>query len=117
MNRIKELRKRLKLSQDSLADKLHVHQTAISQWERGLTAPDIDNLRNMSELFSVSIDYLLGRSDLPAADSVEIKENQPAALSGSELDESLVSDLTSLSPHEVQRVLDFIAGLKASRKE
>lgn len=117
MNNIKELRKKMGLSQEGLAQLLHVHQTAISQWERGTTLPDIDNLQHMSEYFSVSVDYLLGRTDLPAAAPVSAKENQPAPVSGSELDEQLISDLTSLSPHEVQRVLDFIAGLKASRKD
>ena len=116
MNRIKELRKRLGLSQDSLADILHVHQTAISQWERGLTSPDIDNLQHMSELFSVSVDYLLGRTDFIAADPVETKENQPAA-KGDELDDNLINLLVDLSPSEVQRVLDFVSGIKASRKE
>ena len=35
MNRIREVRKAKKLSQTELAEMLHVHQTAVSQWENG----------------------------------------------------------------------------------
>lgn len=60
MNRIKELRKLHGYSQAELSEMLNVHQTAISQWERGSTYPDIVNLKAMSGLFGVSTDYLLG---------------------------------------------------------
>ena len=42
MNRIREVRKAKKLSQTELAEMLHVHQTAVSQWENGKTEPDVD---------------------------------------------------------------------------
>jgi len=65
MERIKVLRKDAGLSQKELAEALGVHQTAVSQWEHGRTMPDIGLLPALAELFKVSVDYLLGRSDDP----------------------------------------------------
>ena len=63
MNRIQELRKSFGYSQQKLAKSLNVHQTAISQWETGRTSPDIEVATAMSQLFGVSLEYLLGISD------------------------------------------------------
>ena len=60
MNRIREVRKAKKLSQTELAEMLHVHQTAVSQWENGKTEPDMDNLCRIADIFGVTVDYLLG---------------------------------------------------------
>lgn len=60
MSRIKELRLDKGLSQESLAKILNVHQTAVSQWEKSRTMPDIELLTKMARHFDVSIDYLLG---------------------------------------------------------
>ena len=45
MNRIYELRKQNGLSQQKLAEILNVHQTAVSQWEKGRTNPDMSILQ------------------------------------------------------------------------
>ena len=64
MNRLKELRlKHGYKNQKELADFLYVNQTAVSQWERGATIPSSQMLLKLSELYGVSIDYLLGRED------------------------------------------------------
>ena len=60
MTRIKELRKMHDMTQVELADFLHVHQTAISQWETGRTAPDIEQYAKMAILFGTTIDDLMG---------------------------------------------------------
>lgn len=63
MNRIRELRKKTGLSQSDLARELHIHQTAISQWETQKTEPDIEKMGAVADFFGVTTDYLLGRSD------------------------------------------------------
>ncbi len=63
MNVIKELRKNKGISQIELAKICSVHQTAISQWENGHTAPDMDSLLKLSDYFYVSVDYLLGKKN------------------------------------------------------
>lgn len=64
MNKIKELRKAKNWSQSILADKLNTSQVNISGWESGKYQPDIDTLLKMSDVFEVSLDYLLGNNAL-----------------------------------------------------
>ena len=52
-------RKRLGLTQATLANKLHVSYQAISAWENASTLPDIDNLCRLAEVFDISLDDLL----------------------------------------------------------
>ena len=53
------LRKKAGMSQEDLAERLNVSRQAISRWELGSTLPDAPNLLKLSDLFGVSIDYLL----------------------------------------------------------
>ena len=55
-----ELRTKNGLSQDALADKLHVTRQAVSRWETGETVPNTETLKLLSKLFDVSINTLLG---------------------------------------------------------
>lgn len=77
MNRFKEMRlaKGFK-TQKELADILFVNQTAVSQWERGVTTPSSQMLPKLSELYGVSINYLLGQTDNPMLTGEE-KEPTP----------------------------------------
>ncbi|MBR6005692.1 MAG: helix-turn-helix domain-containing protein [Clostridia bacterium] len=60
MNPIRECRIERGLSQQKLADMIGVHQTAVSQWEKGRTDPDKQSLLRLSEALGVSADRLLG---------------------------------------------------------
>ncbi|MCM1233981.1 MAG: helix-turn-helix domain-containing protein [Ruminococcus flavefaciens] len=61
MNRLKELRLAHGYkSQKDLAEVLFVNQTAVSQWERGVTTPSSQMLLKLSDMYGVSVDYLLG---------------------------------------------------------
>lgn len=57
---IKTLRKKRGLTQEQLAEYLGVTSRAVSQWERGRTAPDIAQLPILANIFEVSADVLLG---------------------------------------------------------
>lgn len=57
--RIKELRKEKGLTQLQLAELLNVTDKAVSKWEVGETNPDIILLPKISEIFGVTLDYLL----------------------------------------------------------
>lgn len=59
-NTLFELRKRSGLSQQELADKVHVTRQAVSRWETGETQPNTESLQLLSRLFNVSINTLLG---------------------------------------------------------
>lgn len=60
MNRIKLLRNMLGMKQSDFAKRLNVGQATISNWENNRYEPDQDSLIKMSQLFNVSIDYILG---------------------------------------------------------
>lgn len=53
------LRKQKGWSQDDLADNLNLSRQAISKWENDTSKPDIDNIKKISKVFSVTIDDLL----------------------------------------------------------
>ena len=61
--RLYELRMESNLSRAQLAEKLNVSVRLISYWESGQRECDFDMLIKIADLFSVSIDYLLGRKD------------------------------------------------------
>lgn len=62
--RIAEYRKKIKLSQAELAEKLGVTSQAVSKWECGSALPDVDLLLDLSHLYSVSINELLEGSNI-----------------------------------------------------
>ncbi|MCH7323980.1 helix-turn-helix domain-containing protein [Solibacillus sp. MA9] len=57
--RIKEERMKLNLTQQQLAEKIHISRQSISKWERGESYPTIETLIDLSDLFEVTIDELL----------------------------------------------------------
>ena len=65
-----ELRRREGLSQEQLADQLGITRQSVSKWESGAAIPELSKLVALSELFSVSVDYLvkdrLESPELPA---------------------------------------------------
>ena len=57
--KLKSARKNAALSQEQLAEKLCVSRAAVAKWESGKGLPDIENLKAISKLLDVSIDYLV----------------------------------------------------------
>ena len=57
--KLKILRKQKGISQEQLAEKIHVSRQAITKWESGNGIPDIENLIAISALFNESLDSLL----------------------------------------------------------
>ena len=55
-----ELRTKRGLSQEQLAEQVHVTRQAVSRWETGETVPNTETLKLLSRLFDVSINTLLG---------------------------------------------------------
>lgn len=57
--KLKEQRTKQDLSQEQLADKLHIARQSISKWERGEAYPSIGMLLQLSDLFGITVDELL----------------------------------------------------------
>ena len=71
------LRKEKGLSQLQLAEEINVSRQAISRWEIGLAVPSREKLRALSELYNVSVDYLL--SDKTAEDMQKVSKTEDEA--------------------------------------
>lgn len=52
------LRKKKKLTQLELAEKMNYSDKAVSKWEQGATLPDIETLKSLCDFYGVTIDYL-----------------------------------------------------------
>ena len=63
-SRLKTLRKEHNLSQKNLAEILGYSRATIANYEQGVRKPSADILRNLANYFEVSLDYLLGRSNI-----------------------------------------------------
>ena len=77
---IASLRKNNGMTQAELAEKLCYSDKAISKWERGESIPDVTILKQVADLFSVTVDYLLswhdGNEAIPATRDAQSKKNR-----------------------------------------
>ena len=69
---IKRLRQQKEMTQEILAEKLHIVRQTVSKWEKGLSVPDSEMLVRLAEVFEVSVSELLGETSdfVPEKDSV-----------------------------------------------
>ncbi|MEM9680510.1 MAG: helix-turn-helix transcriptional regulator [Bacteroidota bacterium] len=62
--RLASVRKSKKISQDELAKAIGAHAPVIGRYERGEVKPSIEVATNIADALSVSLDYLVGSTDL-----------------------------------------------------
>ena len=63
--RIRDLREDRDWTQKELADRLKISRSAYSAYENGANAPPLEILIALADLYRVSVDYLLFRTDFP----------------------------------------------------
>lgn len=63
MKHIKELREEKGISQQQLAEILSIHRTAVAKYESETISAKTEMLEKLADIFNVSTDYLLGRTD------------------------------------------------------
>lgn len=73
--KIQKLRKQQGLSQEALAEKVTVTRQTISKWELGQSTPDLDFIAQLSDIFSVTSDYLI-KEDMIEPDELPYKKRQ-----------------------------------------
>jgi len=73
--KLQQLRKQKGLTQEQLAELLFVSRTAVSKWESGRGYPNLESLKTISKLFSVSIDNLLSGDELIELAKTENRSN------------------------------------------
>lgn len=83
------------ISQKQLADVIGVSQQSINKYENHNVEPDIDTLIALADFFGISVDYLVGHSEI----------SEPVSqvnLTSSEL--NLIKDLRKLSPRQKESI-------------
>lgn len=94
-NKIINLRESKDWSQAELARRLDVNKSVMNRIESGERKVSSDELKKLSDIFDVSTDYLLGRTD--------VKEKSPTLVAA-----HLDDDLTEEQLDEVKNFIDFI---------
>lgn len=61
--KLQNIRKEKRITQEELADKLNVSRQAVSKWESGQTMPEIEKIIQIAKMYDVSLDYLLKDED------------------------------------------------------
>lgn len=83
--KLMDLRRKSGLSQEQLADRLGVTRQSVSKWESGTAMPELVKLISLSDIFGVSVDYLVkdyleepesagGGDDLSAQQAVRLEK-------------------------------------------
>lgn len=95
-DKIFELRKEKKLTQEKLGEKIGVGKQIISKYEKGTRMPSRETIEKLAGFFAVPVDYLLGNSELQNKSSNNIKEIFES--------DELHWDGRKLSPDEIESV-------------
>ena len=112
LSRIKQLRQEQGLSQRGLAEYLGISQQSINKYENHNIEPDITTLRQIADVFCVSIDYLVEQTD--ERQPVLLRPDDEKPLSGSEC--RLVSEYRQLTPDERMSIDLVIRNYLANRR-
>lgn len=74
--RIKELRKHLKITQSELAEILGVSRSSVNAWEQGISNPSLKYLIELAKTFKTSTDYFLGLDMTATLDISDLEVNE-----------------------------------------
>lgn len=111
---IKKLRKEKRITQEALAEKLGLKQSAITGYETGVSSPSFDGLVKMADVFEVSLDHLVyGHPEddhISTSDKLKAEE-QIRYVSKDEQISILIKDL-SLRMDELQECKEEVKRLK-----
>lgn len=101
--RIKELRQENQLTQESLANQIGITQAALSRIECEVSIPDAALLVRLSDIFQVSIDYILFLSEQrnAASDSTQLQQSFQA----------IISALTDFNPRQRRHLQNFLESI------
>ena len=102
-DRLRQLRKQHKISQDALAKELFVSQQAIGKWENDKATPNPEMLVKIADIFDVSIDYLLGHSDILKIDEKEPTQEEWDSLTDTQ--KLIIELMGKLTPEQQDEIV------------
>ncbi|KAF1341667.1 helix-turn-helix domain-containing protein [Bacillus subtilis] len=112
-DRLVELRKSNKLTQQGLADKLKITRSSLSQYEIGNRQPDYETLKKIADFFEVTTDYLLGYSNTKP---VVEEEKTPYNVTDDPDLQIAFKEAADFSEEARRQTIDFINYLKEKEK-
>ena len=113
MNRLSEIRKERKLNMSEMAKLLGIPYTTYVGYEKEERHLYSDTLKLISGKLGVSIDYLLGRTDVKMPTTQ--KDGEQREEEYEETDVDMIKRLMMLTPEEKMKVDAFVQGLLANR--
>jgi transcriptional regulator with XRE-family HTH domain len=116
--RLAELRKKHKMTQQELANKLGVSRGTIGMYEIGQREPDAETLKKIADFFNTTTDYLLGRTDDPNPPEKTIDDEIMSIMREMGPDVAIMFyDLKGMTDDEKENLKIFLQGLKARREK
>ena len=103
--RLRELREEKQLSMATLSQKIGVSDAAVCKWENDTTEPKASNIKNLSEFFEVSSDYLLGIEDENGVKPFSAPTKNPAELSPD--GKELLAIFNGIEPEYRAQILEY----------
>lgn len=113
--RLRYLRQRAHLTQQDMADRLQIDRSTYTKYETKSISPDQSGLLRIAEIFGVTVDYLLGRSEESMASlSVASDDGQPCL---NEQEKLLLQTFRMLSNEKRQECLEKMREYTLEQKE
>ena len=106
LKNLKKLRQQKGISQQVLADFIMVSQQSINKYENHNVEPDINTIIKIADYFDVSVDYLIGRTEVKH--SAEILGHNDIDV----LESKIINDFRKLSETQKEVVLNLIKSYK-----
>jgi transcriptional regulator with XRE-family HTH domain len=101
--RLRSLRLKRNITQAQLGTAFDVAQQTIGKWEKGLGAsPDPETIVRLADYFSVSTDYLLGRTEYAEVSNTPVKPKTVAA----HTDEPMTPEMEARIQELIQEAFD-----------
>ena len=114
--RIKKLRNEFNLSQEDFGDIFGIVKSTVSMYETGKSTPNDEIKKKIAEYFDVSLDWLMGRTDVRNVTEKEYNDKIIKTIQELGPDVTLhLCDLKKMTPEEKETLIVFLEGLKARR--
>lgn len=101
-DRLVHLRRTCGLTQQQIADRLKISRSTYAQYELGRRRPDYEILIDLANIFNVSVDYLLGRTDdpQPISSNQTLEKNSDSSSSEQPQKQLIEEAIEQLEPEE-----------------
>lgn len=110
LKNLKHYRHIYRLTQKEIADKLNVAHTTYSNYEMGITEPNLQTLLQIADIFNVSLDALLSHK-------VECPDDANADIDISPIMKKIIDNLLELDEMALMRVYGYVEAISESKSK